>query len=125
MVVSRARAQLGADVIASTPTGYRLSLAEEQVDTSAVLLRAAASAPGPRRRPRGAGPGRGRPGAVCGAPDGADAGLDDQCGGPAGGAGAGLPALARARALALSRLGRHAEAAEALAGHGASSGTRR
>ena len=30
VVVSRARAQLGADVIASTPTGYRLTLAEEQ-----------------------------------------------------------------------------------------------
>jgi hypothetical protein len=44
VVVSRARAQLGADVIASTPTGYRLALAEEQVDTSAVLLSASASA---------------------------------------------------------------------------------
>jgi hypothetical protein len=44
VVVSRARAQLGADVIASTPTGYRLSLADEQVDASAVLLSAAAAA---------------------------------------------------------------------------------
>ena len=90
VVVSRARAQLGADVIASTPTGYRLSLAEEQVDTSAVLLRAAASAARPapattRRwpRPRPAwrclrGPGRRRRRA-------------GTSGGPAGGAGAGLP----------------------------------
>jgi hypothetical protein len=44
VVVSRTRAQLGADVIASTPTGYRLALADDQVDASAVLLRAAATA---------------------------------------------------------------------------------
>ena len=44
VVVSRARAQLGADAIASTATGYRLSLAENQVDASTVLLRAAAAA---------------------------------------------------------------------------------
>jgi hypothetical protein len=44
VVVSRARGQLGADLIASTPTGYRLTLTEDQVDASAVLLSAAASA---------------------------------------------------------------------------------
>ena len=44
VLVSRARAQLGADVIATTPTGYRLALGEDQVDASAVLLSAAASA---------------------------------------------------------------------------------
>ncbi|MGO4424471.1 hypothetical protein AB4Z54_38695, partial [Streptomyces sp. MCAF7] len=38
ILVSRARSQLGADVIASTPTGYRLALPEDQVDSSAVLL---------------------------------------------------------------------------------------
>jgi hypothetical protein len=43
VIVSRTRAQLGADVIASTPRGYRLSLAHGQVDASAVLLRAAAA----------------------------------------------------------------------------------
>jgi DNA-binding SARP family transcriptional activator len=43
VLVSRVRAQLGADVIASTPTGYRLALAEDQVDSSALLLHAAAS----------------------------------------------------------------------------------
>jgi hypothetical protein len=43
VIVSRTRAQLGADVIASTPSGYRLSLAHDQVDASAVLLRAAAA----------------------------------------------------------------------------------
>ncbi|MGW1885560.1 ATP-binding protein [Streptomyces sp. NPDC001970] len=44
ILVSRARARLGADVIASTPTGYRLALGEDQVDTSAVVVRAAAGA---------------------------------------------------------------------------------
>ena len=44
ILVSRARRQLGAEVIASTPTGYRLALREDQVDTSAVLLFAAACA---------------------------------------------------------------------------------
>src|SRR6266498_1409620 len=43
VLVSRTRGQLGADVIASTPTGYRLALGEDQVDTSAVLLSASAS----------------------------------------------------------------------------------
>ena len=44
VLVSRARAQLGAGVIATTPTGYRLALGEDQVDASAVLLSASASA---------------------------------------------------------------------------------
>ncbi|MFE9409870.1 ATP-binding protein [Streptomyces sp. NPDC006704] len=43
VLVSRVRAQLGSDVIASTPAGYRIALAEDQVDSSALLLRAAAS----------------------------------------------------------------------------------
>ncbi|TDC55718.1 AfsR/SARP family transcriptional regulator [Actinomadura sp. KC345] len=43
VVVSRARSQLGADVVASTPTGYRLGLGENEVDASAVLLAASAS----------------------------------------------------------------------------------
>ncbi|MFD5760897.1 AfsR/SARP family transcriptional regulator, partial [Streptomyces sp. NPDC127044] len=44
VLVSRARAQLGAGVLASTPAGYRLALAEDQVDSSALLLHAAAGA---------------------------------------------------------------------------------
>ena len=79
VVVSRARAQLGADVIASTPTGYRLSLAEEQVDTSAVLLRAAASARQARAGDHAAlAQAEAGLALFAGAPDGADAGLDDQ-----------------------------------------------
>ncbi|GLY69287.1 ATP-binding protein [Amycolatopsis taiwanensis] len=44
ILVSRARAQLGPGLITRTATGYRLTLSEEQVDSSAVLLSAAASA---------------------------------------------------------------------------------
>jgi predicted ATPase/DNA-binding SARP family transcriptional activator len=38
-LVSRARARLGSEVVVSTPTGYRLALDPEQVDSSVVLLR--------------------------------------------------------------------------------------
>ncbi|WP_079074677.1 ATP-binding protein [Streptomyces atriruber] len=120
VLVSRARAQLGADVIANTPAGYRLALAEEQVDSSAVLLHAAASAD------------RSRAGDHAGSLVAAEAGIALWEGAPEsvpGGAGttddlvAALRAdraavrdtLVRARALALARLGRHAEAAAPLA----------
>ncbi|NEC86557.1 BTAD domain-containing putative transcriptional regulator [Streptomyces sp. SID12501] len=115
VLVSRARAQLGADVITSTPTGYRLALAEEQVDSSALLLHAAASAE------------RARAGDHAGSLAAAEAGLalwegtpdpdgDDN---PVAALRAERApvrgALVRARALALARLGRHAEAAGLLA----------
>ncbi|KUO20630.1 ATP-binding protein [Streptomyces dysideae] len=119
VLVSRARAQLGADVLASTPTGYRLALAEDQVDSSALLLRAAASAD------------RARAGDHAGSLAAAEAGLalwegtSDGAGGPDETADpvAALRAerapvrgtLVRAQALALARLGRHAEAAGPLA----------
>jgi predicted ATPase/DNA-binding SARP family transcriptional activator len=118
VLVSRARAQLGADVIAGTPTGYRLALAEEQVDSSALLLHAAAGAD------------RARAGDHAGALAAARAGLALWEGTPDGD-GDGDPgdpvaalraerapvrgALVRAQALALARLGRHAEAAGPLA----------
>lgn len=44
VLVSRVRSQLGPGLVVSTPTGYRLALDEQQVDTSAVLLSAAESA---------------------------------------------------------------------------------
>ena len=44
LLVSRARSQFGSDVIASTSTGYRLAFGEDQVDSGAILLCAAASA---------------------------------------------------------------------------------
>ncbi|MET9490081.1 BTAD domain-containing putative transcriptional regulator [Nocardia sp. NPDC006630] len=43
VVVSRARAQLGSELIASTHTGYRLTLAADQVDATAVEVHAAAA----------------------------------------------------------------------------------
>lgn len=116
ILVSRARARLGAEVIASTPTGYRLALADDQVDSSALLLHADASAE------------KARAGDHAGSLAAADAGLALWEGTPEGDGGDGDPlaalraerapvrdALVRARALALARLGRHAEAAEPLA----------
>ncbi|GAB3169240.1 ATP-binding protein [Streptomyces incanus] len=116
VLVSRARAQLGADVLVSTPTGYRLTLAEDQVDSSALLLHATASAD------------RARAGDHAGSLAAAEAGLALWAGTPDG---AGAPddpvaalrterapvrgTLIRAKALALARLGRHAEAAGPLA----------
>ncbi|MEV0667089.1 ATP-binding protein [Actinomadura luteofluorescens] len=115
VVVSRARSQLGADVVASTPTGYRIGLDESAVDASAVVLAASASAR------------RSRDGDHAGALRDAEAGLA-LWDGPPEPDGADDPVsalratristywtLTRARALALSRLGRHAEGFEALA----------
>ncbi|MGP4087228.1 ATP-binding protein [Streptomyces sp. KR55] len=116
VLVSRARAQLGADVLVSTPTGYRLTLAEDQVDSSALLLHAAASAE------------RARAGDHAGSLAAAEAGLALWEGSPDGVGDTDDPAaalrterapvrgtLVRAQALALARLGRHAEAAGPLA----------
>ncbi|GGQ32606.1 AfsR family transcriptional regulator [Actinomadura coerulea] len=114
VVVSRARSQLGADVVASTPTGYRIGLDESAVDASAVVLAASASAR------------RSREGDHAGALSHAEAGLA-LWDGPPEPDDADDPVsvlrttriptywtLARARALALARLGRHAEGFEAL-----------
>ncbi|GGO45559.1 AfsR/SARP family transcriptional regulator [Streptomyces lasiicapitis] len=136
VLVSRARAQLGAHVVASTATGYRLGLTEDQVDSSALLLHAAASAD------------RARAGDHAGSLAAAEAGLalweGTQEGIPAStpdgisdGIRHGIPddivdrgdpvaalraerapvhrTLVRTRALALARLGRYAEAAGPLA----------
>ncbi|MBK3574478.1 AfsR/SARP family transcriptional regulator [Streptomyces sp. MBT65] len=116
VLVSRARSQLGADLIASTPTGYRLALAEDQVDSSALLLHAAASAD------------RARAGDHAGSLAAAQAGLALWEGTPDQGGDSDDPvaalraerapvreALVRAQALAFARLGRHAEAAGPLA----------
>ncbi|GAA1218148.1 hypothetical protein GCM10009665_05070 [Kitasatospora nipponensis] len=116
VLVSRARAQLGADLIVSTPSGYRLDLAEDQVDSSALLLHAAASAE------------RARAGDHTGSLAAAEAGLALWTGTPDESGGDDDPvaalraerapvrdALLRARALALARLGRRAEVAGQLA----------
>ncbi len=44
VLVSRVRAQLGPEVVESTATGYRLGLGAEQIDSSALLMYAAAGA---------------------------------------------------------------------------------
>ncbi|MFG3285514.1 ATP-binding protein [Streptomyces sp. NPDC048111] len=118
VLVSRVRAQLGPDVVASTPAGYRLALAEEQVDSSAVLLHAAAAEAGARA---------GRPAEALAE---AEAGLALWDGAVGGGDGEDLHdpvaalrlsragahrTLTRSRALALARLGRKADAVRPLA----------
>jgi predicted ATPase/DNA-binding SARP family transcriptional activator/tetratricopeptide (TPR) repeat protein len=116
ILVSRARAQLGADLIVTTPTGYRLALGEDQVDTSVAQLRASAAARCAEAGDQAA------------ALAHAEAGLALWAGAAAGDGGPDDPvaalraewastqrSLVRARALALARLGRHAEAAAPLA----------
>ncbi|MFJ6823323.1 ATP-binding protein [Streptomyces niveus] len=114
VLVSRVRSQLGPGLVVSTPTGYRLALDEHQVDTSAVLLSAAESAR------------QARAGDHIAALRHAEAGLarwerDSGEGAPETGAGDPLTelrrgraatrrSLVRARALALSRLGRRTDA---------------
>jgi predicted ATPase len=110
ILVSRIRAQLGDGLITRTATGYRLALAEDEVDASAVLQHAAMATQ------------HSRAGDHAGALAEAEAGLalwegppkPDEIRDPL----ADLRAeravtyrtLVRARALALARLGRHAEA---------------
>lgn len=116
VLVSRARAQWGADVIESTPTGYRLALAEDQVDSSALLLHAAASAERSRAGDHAGALAAAEAGLALweGAPDGAD-GIDDPVAALRAERAPVRDGLVRARALALARLGRHAEAAGPLA----------
>jgi predicted ATPase/DNA-binding SARP family transcriptional activator len=110
ILVSRIRAQLGDGLIARTPTGYRLALDEDQVDASAVLRHAAEAAK------------HARAGDHATALAHAEAGLALWDGPPAAEEtrdpltdlrterAVTYRTLARARALALARLGRHAEA---------------
>ncbi len=111
ILVSRARSQLGADLVVSTPTGYRLALGEEQVDSSAVVRCAEASARHTRAGDHAA------------ALAGAEEGLAFWDAAPDTDAAPGDPvaelraeraplhdSLVRSRAFALARLGRRAEA---------------
>jgi Transcriptional regulatory protein, C terminal len=109
VLVSRARAQLGADVIATTPTGYRLALGEDQVDASAVLLSASASARQARAGDHEAALAHAEAGlALYEAAERADTGFDDPVSALRAERASTYRSLVRARALALSRLGRHA-----------------
>ncbi|GAB3413651.1 ATP-binding protein [Flindersiella endophytica] len=115
VLVSRLRSQFGADLIVSAPAGYRLGLGEEQVDSSAIGLHATASA----RSARG-----GDASAALAAAErglelwdgkvGDEPTLDDPVSELRAERVSTHRALVRARALALSRLGRHAEAMESL-----------
>ncbi|MET8065911.1 AfsR/SARP family transcriptional regulator, partial [Micromonospora sp. NPDC005313] len=111
ILVSRARAELGADLIVRTATGYRLALTDAQVDAAAVLRHAATAAR------------HARAGEHTAALAEAEAGLAYWAAPPGDGPGEGDPLtalradraatyreLSRARALALSRLARPAEA---------------
>ncbi|WNV86264.1 BTAD domain-containing putative transcriptional regulator [Umezawaea sp. Da 62-37] len=120
VLVSHVRAQLGAEVVVRTPVGYRLSLAEDQVDASAVLLRAAASARHSRAGDHAAALDHAEAGlALWEGPESWDAGLADPVSALRSERASTHRALVRARALALARLGRHAEAVDALAELGA------
>ncbi|WP_158607600.1 ATP-binding protein [Flexivirga caeni] len=116
VVVSRTRSALGAGVVESTPGGYRLLLAEDEVDATALRARATAA----RRALRECD--------AAGALEHADAGLalwpdvadtdpdpDDPLTTLRCDALAVRTTLTRERGLALARLGRHADALEALA----------
>ncbi|WP_058043897.1 ATP-binding protein [Streptomyces roseifaciens] len=116
-LVARARSLLGADVIASTSTGYRLALGEEQVDSSAVLLRAAAGGERLRAGDLAAALTEAEAGVALWGADGV------RCEGDVPGDPVSalrverVPvywSLVRVRALALARLGRRAESLEPL-----------
>ncbi|WP_433276923.1 ATP-binding protein [Pseudonocardia xinjiangensis] len=116
VLVSRTRALLGAGVIASTPTGYRLSLGEDQVDASALLLRASASAQHARAGDHAAALAQAEAGLALweGSTDG-DAMADDPVSALRAERLPTYRALVRARALALARVARHADALDGLA----------
>jgi predicted ATPase len=109
VLVSRIRAQLGPDVIASTPLGYRLAVTEDQVDAAAILLSAAASERQSRTGDHAAALAHAEAGlALWAGPD--DIGHADPLSALRTARAATHRSLVRARALALSRLGRRAEA---------------
>jgi predicted ATPase/DNA-binding SARP family transcriptional activator len=115
LLVSRTRARLGPDVIVSTPTGYRLALAEDQVDASAVVLHAAASEQCARDGDHSSALQRADAGlALCAGAASWDAAEDDPLSALRAARVSAYRSLVRARALALSRLGRAAEAVEPL-----------
>jgi predicted ATPase/DNA-binding SARP family transcriptional activator len=115
VLVSRARSQLGPDVIASTPTGYRLALGEDRVDASALLLSAAASVRHAAAGDHAAALAHAEAGlALWDGAAGQDAVADDPVLALRAERAPARRSLVRARALALARLGRPGEAVEAL-----------
>jgi predicted ATPase/DNA-binding SARP family transcriptional activator len=105
ILVSRVRARSAPEVIVSTPTGYRLGLAEDQVDSSAVLQavsQAERSEPEAALRHAEAGL------ALCEGTG--DTGSGDPLSTLRAARARTCRTLTRLRALALARLGRHTEA---------------
>lgn len=117
VLVSRARAQLGAEVIARTATGYRLALGEDEVDASAVLLRASAAARQARAGDHAAALAHAEAALALwnGEPDEGDGAADDPLALLRTERAVTYRSLAAVRALTLSRLARHGEAVEELA----------
>ncbi|AYG81907.1 Putative HTH-type transcriptional regulator [Streptomyces hundungensis] len=118
VLVSRVRSQLGPEVIASTPAGYRIALAEDQVDSSALLLHAAAAEARARAGEHGAALAEAEAGlalwdGVVASGDGED--LRDPVAALRLARAGAHRSLARSRALALARLGRKADAVRPLA----------
>ena len=115
VLVSRARALLGTDAIAATPTGYRLVLREDQVDACAVVLCDSAGGRLSRAGEHAAALAQAEAGialwqGAASPPEAAGDPLSDLRAARA----MTLRSLVRTRALALARLGRHAEAVEPL-----------
>ena len=116
ILVSRARARLGPGVIVSTPNGYRLSLRDDQIDACAILLSAAESERQSRAGDHLAALGHAEAGlALCDGAEGWDSGNGDPLSALRAARVPAYRSLVRARALALSRLWRRAEAAAPLA----------
>ncbi|WP_206797465.1 BTAD domain-containing putative transcriptional regulator [Amycolatopsis sp. MtRt-6] len=114
VLVSRTRAQLGHDVIEATPSGYRLTLAENQVDTGALVLSATACARLSRDGDHEAALAQAETGlALWTAHD--DPGSADPLSALRTARASTSRWLVRARALSRSRLGRAAEAVDELA----------
>jgi predicted ATPase/DNA-binding SARP family transcriptional activator len=120
ILVARARARLGAGLIATTPTGYRLALGEDQVDAAAVLRGTAAAAGSSRAGDHAAALARAEEGLAlwAGIADAAavldDLVPDDPVSTLRAERASTYRALQRVRALSLARLGRCGEAVEPL-----------
>ena len=116
LLVSRVRSRLGADLIVSTPTGYRLGLSAEQVDATAVLIEASASEEHARSGDHAAALRRAEAGlALCAGTEEWDGAGDDPLSALRVARLATYRSLLRSRALALSRQQKHREAIEPLA----------
>ncbi len=117
VLVSRARVRVGPEVIVRTPGGYRLSLREDQIDASAILVSASESEKRSRAGDHLAALGHAEAGlALCEGAADWDAGDAHPLSALRAARVPVYQSLLRARALALSRLGRRAEAAAPLAG---------